>query len=63
MHVENFMGVTPIGKNVLDVDSRLPKIFETAMQTVIESVYLCRAVAETEVIWIPGNHSKVEVAI
>lgn len=56
MHVENFMGVTPKGGNVLDVDSRLPKIFEAAMETVIKSVYLCRSVAETEVIWIPGNH-------
>lgn len=56
MHVENYEGVTPIGRHVLDVDSRLPKIIEAALETNIKMVYLCRSVAPTEIIWVPGNH-------
>lgn len=58
MHVENYMGVTPRGQNPLDIDSRLPKIVETAIATQLKVVGMCRMVAPTEVIWIPGNHDE-----
>lgn len=56
MHSENYRGTTPFGENVLDVDTRLPKLIEVAMEITIKCVYKCRSVAPTEVIWIPGNH-------
>jgi hypothetical protein len=56
MHTENYEGITPRGKNVLDVDSRLPKIIDAAIDVTIKNIYECRSVAPTEVIWIPGNH-------
>jgi hypothetical protein len=56
MHIENMEGTTPKGGNVLDYDTRLPKIFKTALETVIKCVYRCRDVAPVEVIWVPGNH-------
>jgi hypothetical protein len=55
-HVENFEATTPKGKNQLDADSRLPKIYRQGMETVIRCVKACADVAPTEVIWIPGNH-------
>lgn len=56
MHSENYQGTTPEGKNILDVDTRLPKLIEAALEIAIKTVYRCRSVAPTEVIWIPGNH-------
>lgn len=56
MHVDNYSGLTPKGRHVLDVDSRFPKIYDGAFETVMRSVYMCRDVAPVEVIWIPGNH-------
>jgi len=56
MHAENFEGVTPAGRNVLDVDSRLPKLIRAAMEINLKAVYRCRSVAPVEVLWVPGNH-------
>jgi len=56
MHIENFTGVTTKGGNILDYDTRLPKIFKTALETVIKCIYRCRDMAPVEIIWIPGNH-------
>jgi len=56
MHSENYSGTTPMGHNILDVDTRLPMIIRTAMEINIKAVYRCRSLAPTEVIWIPGNH-------
>jgi hypothetical protein len=58
MHIENFEGVTQKGHNVLDTDSRLPKVFETALSITTECIYMCRDIAPVEVIWIPGNHDQ-----
>jgi len=58
MHTENYWGTTPRGGNVLDVDSRLPKIIKTAIAIQIACIKMCRDVAPTEVIWIPGNHDE-----
>jgi len=56
MHSENYQGTTPSGRHILDLDTRLPKLIETALEINIKAVYQCRAVAPVEVIWIPGNH-------
>jgi hypothetical protein len=56
MHTENFLGKTPLGGNTLDVDSRLPKIYYAALETVTRCIYLARDVAPVSVLWIPGNH-------
>lgn len=56
MHVENYQGQTPLGGTRLDMDSRLPKIYQVAKGATIKALYLCREVAPVEVLWIPGNH-------
>ena len=56
LHVENYMAETPLGGNKLDVDSRLPKIYEVAKRSTLQALYMCRDVAPVEVLWIPGNH-------
>lgn len=56
LHVENYMHETSLGKNNLDVDTRLPKIFEVAMGAAIKVIYMCREVAPVEILWVPGNH-------
>ena len=59
MHIENFLGVTTKGGNVLDTDSRLPKIAQATFETVTSCIYSCRSVAPVEVLWIPGNHDMI----
>ena len=56
MHTENLEGVTPKGRNVLDVDTRFDKLMDATIDIAITSVYKCRAVAPVEVILVPGNH-------
>ena len=56
MHIENIEALTPMGKNRLDYDSRLPKIYEAAMETTIKAITRCRSLAPVEVLLIPGNH-------
>ena len=56
MHIENFEAVTPTARHHLDTDTRLPKVYEAAMETTIEAVLKCRALAPVEVLLIPGNH-------
>jgi hypothetical protein len=56
MHIENYQGTTPMAKHVLDTDTRLPKILQTAIEAMFDVVKLCRDVAPVEVLWVPGNH-------
>lgn len=56
MHVENIWGVTPVGQNRLDMDTRLPKIYLKAKESTIQALYMLRKVAPVEVLWVPGNH-------
>jgi hypothetical protein len=56
MHTENLEGVTPKGRNILDVDTRFDKLMDATIDISITSVYKCRAVAPVEVILVPGNH-------
>lgn len=56
LHFENYMAETPQGRHHLDVDSRLPKVIQRAIETVTRCVNMCRELAPVEVVWIPGNH-------
>lgn len=56
LHVENYLSQTPIGRNVLDADGRLPKIYLEAKKALLKVLYLCRQVAPVECLWVPGNH-------
>jgi len=56
VHAESFIPMTPKGKNILDVDTRFPKLLAKAQAVTIESLYACLEVAPVEVIWVPGNH-------
>ncbi len=56
LHFENIWGLTPLGKNHLDTDSRLPKVIDYAIDSVLQSIYLQRQVAPVEIVPVPGNH-------
>jgi len=55
-HVNNPEGVTPNAHNILDVDGRLPKVFETGERALIRAVNRCLKIAPVHILWIPGNH-------
>lgn len=55
-HINNPDNLTPKGKNHLDVDSRLAKVFETGLYSVIDAIEYARKIAPVEIKWIPGNH-------
>jgi len=55
-HVNDPSGLTPMSKNVLDVDSRLPKIIEEAGMALRDAVETLAAIAPVKLIWVPGNH-------
>lgn len=56
LHINDATNSTPLGKNPLDTDSRLIKIYQTAKLAAIKAINHCRAYAPVDVIWIPGNH-------
>src|SRR5690606_18469359 len=47
---------TAKGTYVDSVDDRFPRVFQTAMESLIYAVDLCREHAEIEFVWVPGNH-------
>jgi hypothetical protein len=55
-HINSPDNKTPLHQNPLDVDSRLPKIFEAGFMAVVNAIDKCLAVAPVKMIWIPGNH-------
>lgn len=55
-HINNPENLTPKGKNHLDVDSRLSKVFEVGFESVIKAVEHARQFAPVEIKWVPGNH-------
>ena len=59
MHTENLEGVTPKGRNILDVDTRFDKLMDAAIDVTIRNIYQCRSMAPVEVILIPGNHDGI----
>jgi hypothetical protein len=56
LHIDDPTNLTPKGHNVLDVDSRLIKIYTKAKKAVIKAIELCRQVAPVDITWVPGNH-------
>ncbi len=56
LHIDDPTNQTPQNHNLLDVDSRLIKIYQKAKKAVIKAINYCREVAPVDVIWIPGNH-------
>ena len=55
-HINNPEGMTPQGRHQLDMDTRMPKIFEAGLMAVFKAVDMCLEIAPTELIWVPGNH-------
>jgi len=55
-HINDPSNQTPKNNNKLDVDGRMPKVFQAVKMAVIEAIELCRQVAPVHVIWVPGNH-------
>lgn len=56
LHTDDQTNLTPKGKNILDVDTRLIKIYTTAKKAVIKAIDRCQEVAPVHVLWVPGNH-------
>ena len=56
LHIDDPTNQTPQNHNLLDVDSRLIKIYQKAKKSVIKAINYCREVAPVDVIWVPGNH-------
>jgi len=57
-HVNDATFTTPKAHNNLDVDGRLPKIFETGGMAVIKGIEKCLEVAPVEVVLVKGNHDQ-----
>ena len=55
-HLNNPEGTTPKAGNILDIDSRLPKIYQAGKMSIIKAIDYCIGVAPVELIWVPGNH-------
>ena len=55
-HVNDPSGLTPMHRNRLDVDSRLPRIIEEAGLALHDAVSLLLPIAPVKFIWVPGNH-------
>ena len=56
LHIDDPTNLTPKNHNILDVDSRLIKLYGKAKKAVIKAINYCRQVAPVDVQWIPGNH-------
>ena len=57
-HTDNNMSKTTRGDHVLDVDSRLAKIFDTVFESVTKAIMKCRKLAPVEVLHVRGNHDE-----
>lgn len=53
---DNSANETSHGTVVDSVDDRLSKVFRTGCRAVMKALDACREIADTEVIWVPGNH-------
>lgn len=56
LHIDDPSNLTPQHRNLLDVDSRLIKIYKKAKLAVIKAIDYCRQVAPVDIVWVPGNH-------
>jgi hypothetical protein len=58
--VDGKIGTTTAG-TPQDFDSRLPKLFRTARQVVVDALDQARLVAPVDVVMVPGNHDEFTV--
>jgi len=56
LHIDDPTNQTPQNHNLLDVDSRLIKIYQQAKKSVIKAINYCREIAPVDIVWVPGNH-------
>lgn len=56
MHIDNMKNETSKAENRLDVDGRMPNVYEKTFESVLNAIYYCRALAPVDIKWIPGNH-------
>jgi len=56
-HANNWIKTTANG-TLLDLDTRMPKIFEAGCTAVINSINILTQLAPVEILWIPGNHDQ-----
>jgi len=54
-HVDNLAGETNAGTRQ-DYDSRLPKIYQTVLDAVVQVIEYLRQYVTVEILWVPGNH-------
>ncbi len=57
-HSNNFKSETESGTRLESVDDRMSKVFDCGVAAVISAIEDCVAIADTEVVWIPGNHDR-----
>lgn len=57
-HINDATNQTPNNKNQLDVDGRLPKIFEVGAEAVCRGIEKCLQRAPVEVVLVKGNHDE-----
>jgi len=55
-HINDPTGLTPLHRNRLDVDSRLPRIIAEVGLAMHDAVDTLRSIAPVKLIWVPGNH-------
>ena len=58
IHVDNADGKTTKGTKQ-DIDGRMPKIFDSVITMLIDTIGRLRRIAPIEVIYIPGNHDEI----
>jgi metallophosphoesterase superfamily enzyme len=58
IHVDNADGATTKGTKQ-DIDGRMPKIFDSVITMLIDTLDRLRKIAPIEVIYIPGNHDEI----
>lgn len=57
--VDNLRSETTSGTRVDSVDTRIHKVFDLAVASVIAAIEDCLTIADVDVCWIPGNHDEL----
>ncbi|TXH53883.1 MAG: hypothetical protein E6Q97_12080 [Desulfurellales bacterium] len=58
LHSNDFSSQTVKGTRVESVDDRFSKVFQTACESIVRGIDMCRQVAPVEFVWIMGNHDE-----
>lgn len=63
-HADNFAGVTSRGSNTLDVDGRLPKVLETGVRLMVETIHAALRKHERVIVYtLIGNHDDLMAVV